>query len=65
MTGRLLFVYEVAERLRAPLSTVRYWISQGRLPSTKPGRRRMVREQDLEAFVARHMKGRARVLKSK
>ncbi|RYZ03092.1 MAG: helix-turn-helix domain-containing protein [Myxococcales bacterium] len=43
---------EVAEETRTALSTVRHWIATGRLPSTRPGRRRLVRRADLERFLA-------------
>jgi excisionase family DNA binding protein len=50
--GDLLILEEVAELTRARLETVRAWIKQGRLRSIRPGRRRLVRRQDLEAFLA-------------
>ena len=51
--GDLLILEEVAELTRAKLETVRFWIKQGRLRSLRPGRRRLVRRQDLEAFLAK------------
>jgi excisionase family DNA binding protein len=50
--GDLLILEEVAELTRAKLETVRFWIKCGRLRSLRPGRRRLVRRQDLEAFLA-------------
>lgn len=50
--GDLLILEEVAELTRAKLETVRFWIKQGKLRSIRPGRRRLVRRQDLEAFLA-------------
>jgi excisionase family DNA binding protein len=47
----LLFLEEVAERCRAPLSSVRHWVRTRKLPSIRPGRRRMVRRSDLERFL--------------
>ena len=55
MTNTLLRLEEVAAEARAPLSSVRYWISSGRLPSVRPGRRRLVRRIDLDAFLARDL----------
>jgi excisionase family DNA binding protein len=50
--GDLLLVDEVADIARVSVETVRYWIKQGKLPSIRPGRRRLVRRQDLEAFLS-------------
>lgn len=47
----LLLLVEVAEICRVPVGTVRHWIRLGRLPSMKPGRRRMVRSEDLQLFL--------------
>lgn len=52
MPYELLFMEEVARELRVAISTVRHWANTGRLPSVRPGRRRMVRRADLDAFVA-------------
>ena len=51
MVNSLLFLDEVAQETRASISTVRHWVSTGKLPSVRPGRRRMVRRADLERFV--------------
>ena len=48
---RLYTVREVAEISRAPVSTVAYWIAQGRLRSKKVGRRQLVTERDLAKFL--------------
>lgn len=48
-----LLLHEIAEISRASVGTVRAWIRTGRLPSVKPGRRRLVRRSDLERFLAR------------
>lgn len=55
MTKRedLLFLEDVAAITRVSIETVRFWIKRGRLASIRPGRRRMVRREDLEAFLAR------------
>lgn len=55
MTKRedLLFLEDVAAITRVSVETVRFWIKRGRLASIRPGRRRMVRREDLEAFLAR------------
>lgn len=47
-----LLLEEAARLARVSTSTVRYWVTIGRLPSTKPGRRRVVRRADLEALLA-------------
>ncbi len=52
MPSEFLFLEEVAAETRAALSTVRYWITTGKLPSVRPGRRRLVRRTDLERFLA-------------
>jgi excisionase family DNA binding protein len=48
----LLLIEEVAQACRAPVGTVRHWIRTERLPSIRPGRRRLVRRSDLEQFLA-------------
>jgi excisionase family DNA binding protein len=52
MPSEFLFLEEVASETRTPLSTVRYWIITGKLPSIRPGRRRLVRRSDLDRFLA-------------
>jgi excisionase family DNA binding protein len=52
MPSPFLLLEEVAEETRTPLSTVRHWIATGKLASVRPGRRRLVRRIDLEAFLA-------------
>jgi excisionase family DNA binding protein len=47
-----LLVTEVAELARASVDTVRGWLRSRRLPSVKPGRHRLVRRADFEAFMA-------------
>ena len=48
---RYLLVDEAAHIARCAPSTIRYWIRVGRLPSTRPGRRRLIRRDDLESFL--------------
>jgi excisionase family DNA binding protein len=48
----LLLIEEVADACRASVGTVRHWIRTNRLPSIRPGRRRLVRRADLERFLA-------------
>jgi excisionase family DNA binding protein len=43
---------EVATRCRASLRTVRRWIADGRLPVHRLGRKVVVAEADLAAFLA-------------
>ena len=50
--GDLLLLEEVAAVARVSTETVRYWIKRGRLASVRPGRRRMIRRDDLEAFLS-------------
>jgi excisionase family DNA binding protein len=47
-----LVLEEVADVCRTSLSTVRFWVRTGRLPSYRPGRRRLVRRDDMTAFIA-------------
>lgn len=54
MPSIYLLLEEIAEETRTPLSTVRHWIAQGKLPSVRPGRRRLVKRTDLDAFMAPH-----------
>ena len=49
MTERLLTLPEVAERLRVPAKTLRYWKGRGKGPQP---RRLVYRESDVDAFVA-------------
>lgn len=53
--AQLYHLSEVAGFMRAPLSTVRYWVATKKLRSVKFGRRRMVLASDLEAFVSAAM----------
>lgn len=58
-TGRLgmgdsvefVFVEEIAQMCRVPASSVRYWLSTGKLASIRPGKRRLVRRDDLMRFL--------------
>jgi excisionase family DNA binding protein len=52
-----LLLEEVAALSRASMHTVRRWVQSGRLPSSRPARRRLVRRCDLEAFLARRQRG--------
>jgi excisionase family DNA binding protein len=49
---RFMLLIEVARDARASISTVRHWLRTKRLPSIRPGRRRLVRRQDFERFMA-------------
>lgn len=44
------FIEEVAADFRVPISTVRHWIATGKLRSVRPGRRRLIRDDDLKRF---------------
>lgn len=52
-----LLLAEVARITRAPVSSVRFWVATGRLPSIRPARRRLVRRSDLERFLASAVRG--------
>ena len=53
MPNEFLLLVEAAERARVSVETLRFWIRTGRLASVRPGRRRMVRRDVLEAFLQR------------
>lgn len=42
---------EAAEIARASVNTLRFWIREGRLPASKPGRRVLVERSALIAFL--------------
>jgi excisionase family DNA binding protein len=46
-----LLLPEVAAACRTSVSTVRVWIAAGRLPSIRPGRRRLVHRLALARFL--------------
>ncbi len=48
-----LLLSEVAEIARTSVDSVRSWVRSGRLRSVKPGRRRLIRREELEKFLAR------------
>ena len=50
--GDLLLVEEVAQIARVTPDTVRFWIKTRRLRSIRPGRRRLIRREVLEEFLA-------------
>lgn len=52
--GDLLLIEEVAAIARVSPETVRFWIKRKQLPSLRPGRRRLIRREVLEAFLTRH-----------
>lgn len=53
MSSRYLTTAEVAERLRTPVETVRYWRHVGKGPeSWKCGRRVLYAVEDVEAWEA-------------
>jgi len=53
-----LLINEVANIARVSPDTVRFWIKTGRLSSIRPGRRRLVRREALDAFLASGLKPR-------
>jgi len=56
-----LLLEEIAKISRTSVGSVRAWIRTGRLPSVKPGRRRLVRRSDLERFLERDVLAERRV----
>jgi predicted DNA-binding transcriptional regulator AlpA len=57
---KLMNINEVAEYLRAPVETLRWWRMQGTGPQGfKLGRRIMYREADVEAWVEQRFKAEA------
>lgn len=50
--GDLLTLEEVSQITRASLNTVRDWIKKRKLASLRPGRLRLVRRSELEAFLS-------------
>jgi excisionase family DNA binding protein len=60
--SEFLFIEDVAREARASVESVRRWVKSGRLPSSRPGKRRLVRRGDLDVFLSRNGKG---ALKSK
>ena len=55
---RILTMAEVAERLRTPLQTLRWWRHCGRGPAGfKLGRRVVFRESEVEAWIQEQAKG--------
>lgn len=52
MSTQLFTVDEVADFLRVPVSTIRYWRTLGQGPTfIKVGRRLACRKDDLDAFI--------------
>jgi excisionase family DNA binding protein len=49
---KFMTIPEVAEAARVPVNTVYAWIASGKLPSSKPGRRRLIREDVLDALLS-------------
>lgn len=47
----VLFLNEVASLLRLPVTTLRAWARNGRLPAVKIGRRYLVRRVDLNRLL--------------
>ena len=58
MTTKYLTIAEVAEMLRMPVESVRYWRHAGKGPASfKLGRRVLYAVEDVEAFVDAARKG--------
>jgi excisionase family DNA binding protein len=50
-TVQFFMLEEVSAYMRTPVSSIRQWIRDGKLPSVRPGRRRLVRVGDLKKFL--------------
>lgn len=46
-----LLVNEAAQVARQPVKSIRAWIYRGQLAAFRPGRRTLIREDDLQAFL--------------
>jgi len=58
MEDRLLTMEETAERLRTPISTLRFWRNQSTGPrSARLGRRIFYRESELAAWIDEQFTG--------
>jgi excisionase family DNA binding protein len=64
MSGEFIKLPVMAEYFGVPVSTVREWVRSGRLPSIKPGRHRLVRQQDFEQFRGRNARGDAKEVRN-
>jgi excisionase family DNA binding protein len=51
-----LTLEDVSKQIHVPVSTLRWWIQQGRLPAYRPGRKVLIREDELLAFIASNAK---------
>lgn len=49
---RFVRIDELAREARVSISTVRYWLRKGRLPSVKLGKRRVVPREAFERMIA-------------
>jgi excisionase family DNA binding protein len=56
MIDNLFSVKEAAEALRIAPVTLRLWVSQGKLPCVFLGRRRLLREKDIQNFIIENLK---------
>ena len=43
----VITVEDAARLSSLPIGTIRHWISRGKLPSIRPGKRRLIRRADL------------------
>ena len=57
MSDEFIKLPAIAAYFGVPVSTVRQWVRSGRLPSIKPGKHRLVRKCDFEAFRSRNARG--------
>ena len=60
-----LTVSEAADAMRVPVATIRYWLSVGKIRGFKPGRRVLIRADDLTALVDASEIGKLRADRAK
>lgn len=58
MPREFLLLSEAAETARVSLSTIRHWVATGQLKSSRPGRRRLIRRTDFDAFLTQDIAAR-------
>lgn len=46
-----LTLEQISQNLHTPIESIRWWIQQGKLKAYRPGRKVLVRQDDLLAFI--------------
>lgn len=65
MPAAFLTIPEVADALRVPVATVRYWLAVEKLRGFKPGRQVLIKADDMAAFVEAAEVGKVRANRAK